>query len=346
MASCNEIHQLLPEDVIIEILLRLPVKSVIRARVVCKNWYTITKNPSFVTKHFNHPANSGRLFVNRFDKISKNMFSHCSLIKHWPVLRRSIRMWWWICPTILIWVSACNGILCISYHLQRFALWNPATREFRSLPALPRNFPPNVASFRETFGFGFNPITNDYKVVWIWNTKEDVGGLHQISYGPYQAAVYTLSTDSWRYLEVALHYASIRNPQSNTCINGVYYWFAIDNDDSRLILSFDMGNELFHEIRDIPSSNDGYINSIALIYSHSGDIWVTMEERDGDRHVALYDPETREIKHIGSPIWADCFVYRESLVAIKGGDGFLEQDQSSDVDQIILNFSKMEFRSS
>ncbi|XP_059641858.1 putative F-box protein At3g16210 [Cornus florida] len=375
MATCNDIYQLLPQDVIIEILSRLPVKSLLRARVVCKNWYTIIKNPSFVTKHFNHTNNSGRLFVNRFDKTSQkfvfSLFPDQTLAGSPPVYQD-------VAADVLhyLWVGACNGILCLCNrnNWKHFALWNPATREFKSLPVFPRSFPPNVASSQETFGFGFDPITNDYKVVWIWNTLDDV---MEMRYGPYQVAVYTLSTDSWRYLDVALPYSSIATPRSNTCINGVYHWFAIHDDGHPVILSFDMGIELFHEIRDIPSSKPpvlvSYNNSLALMYYDRGpvNIWVMKEERGwskrfsvelpsavrlpfgfwkngqliteiGDSHVVLYDPETREIKHLGSPIWADCLVYRESLFTIKGGDGFLENDQSSDVDQII-NFSKTQF---
>ncbi|XP_059639826.1 F-box/kelch-repeat protein At3g06240-like [Cornus florida] len=165
-----------------------------------------------------------------------------------------------------------------------FALWNLATREFRSLPKLSPNFPPDMLSGHETYGFGFDPITNDYKVVSIWNTWDPFREI----ISPYKAAVYTLSTDSWRYLDhVALPYSIIHTPQSNTCINGIYQWFAMDNDRHPVILSFDMGNELFDEISDItPYSKHAVLapynnNSLPLINYDSFstvDIRVMMEE--------------------------------------------------------------------
>ncbi|XP_059640108.1 F-box/kelch-repeat protein At3g06240-like isoform X1 [Cornus florida] len=373
MATCNEI----PEDVVIEILLRLPVKSLIRYRVVCKNWYSIIKNPSFVTKHLNHHrANSGSLFVKRFDKITdKYVFSLYpdQTLAGSPLLCEDVV----VNMSNNLQISACNGILCLHnciHHHRCFALWNPATREFRSVPVLPRNFPPNVVNNLEAFGFGFDPITNDYKLVWMWNTLEFI---RETRYGPYKAAVYTLSTDSWRYLDVALPYSTIHTPQSNTFINGVYHWFCLRaGDQHRVILSFDMGNELFHEIRDIPSSDYGYYadlapydNSLALIYSESGpfvEIWVMMEEgcwtkhltvelllkhksplgfwKNGqlivetvcDGHVGLYDPETREITDlVGSQFWVEFLIYKESLVAVRSRDGFLQQNQLSDVEQVL-----------
>ncbi|XP_059639831.1 F-box/LRR-repeat/kelch-repeat protein At1g09650-like [Cornus florida] len=375
---CIDIHQLLPEDVVIEILLRLPVESLIRARAVCKNWYTIIINPSFVTKHFNHHTNPDRLFVNHFDNISKKYFLSLYLDETLSASSAPVYQDVVVDMPYHLGVSHYKGILCL-YNHYRCALWNPATEEFRFLRVPPLNFPPNVVIFQDAFGFGLDPITNDYKVVWILDTADEVR--HMMC--DRKVAVYTLSTDSWRYLDVDLPHSDIETPQSNTCINGVYHWLTFVYKHLPVILSFDMGNELFHEIRDVPILSSvravlaTYNNSLALISydCHSNfhpivDIWVMMEEgcwtkqltfeirnevglpmgvwknrqlimqTDGeDGHVALYDPETHEIKDLGSRIWAECLVYRESLVTIKGGDGFLEQDQKlSDVDQV-LNFS-------
>lgn len=51
-------YQNLPEDVIIEILLRLPVNSLLKFKSVCRNWYSLIKSPNFIRKHMNHrPTN-------------------------------------------------------------------------------------------------------------------------------------------------------------------------------------------------------------------------------------------------------------------------------------------------
>ncbi|XP_059639853.1 putative F-box protein At5g62060 [Cornus florida] len=332
MASCNKIF--LHEDVMIEILSRLPVKSVIRAGAVCKNWYSIIKDPSFVTRHLNNHhtnSNSGRLFIRGRNDVNHIYFSlfpdetlACTIQDVVVVLD---------IPTYIeVVASPYNGILCLcGLDLEHYE-----------------------------------------------------GGC-SISVWSFQVAVYTLSTDSWRYLDhVALPYHGIHTPLSNTCINGVYHWLATQScEDCYFILSFDMGNELFHDIPvHIPTSKHcyspppllSYNNSLALIcYDLSNptfDIWVMMEDdgcwtkhftvemntefwfflgfwknnqliiqTDVDGHVALYDPQTREIKDFGSKNWYASFVYRDSLVAIRGKDGFLKQDYMSDADQI-CNFSK------
>ncbi|KAK4487388.1 hypothetical protein RD792_005988 [Penstemon davidsonii] len=53
----------LPEDLIIEILLRLPVKSLLRFRTVCKQWHVIIKSSSFIRRHAHHESNLTRLLV-------------------------------------------------------------------------------------------------------------------------------------------------------------------------------------------------------------------------------------------------------------------------------------------
>ncbi|KAG5570870.1 hypothetical protein H5410_060636 [Solanum commersonii] len=46
------------EDLIREILLRLHVESLLRFKCVCKNWYTLIKNPSFIREHLNFSKNN------------------------------------------------------------------------------------------------------------------------------------------------------------------------------------------------------------------------------------------------------------------------------------------------
>lgn len=40
-----------PDDVEVEILLRLPVKSILRFKSVCKRWYSLTGKPSFISRY-------------------------------------------------------------------------------------------------------------------------------------------------------------------------------------------------------------------------------------------------------------------------------------------------------
>ncbi|AES93879.1 F-box and associated interaction domain protein [Medicago truncatula] len=42
----------LPQELIVQILLRLPVKYLIRSKWVCKLWFSLISNPHFANYHF------------------------------------------------------------------------------------------------------------------------------------------------------------------------------------------------------------------------------------------------------------------------------------------------------
>ncbi|XP_058741984.1 F-box/kelch-repeat protein At3g06240-like [Vicia villosa] len=55
----------LPFELIIEILLRLPVKPLLRFRCVCKSWLSLISSNTFATSHFEHAATHRRFFITR-----------------------------------------------------------------------------------------------------------------------------------------------------------------------------------------------------------------------------------------------------------------------------------------
>lgn len=62
-------HHQIPEDVLMEIMIRLPVKSLLRFKCVCKNWYDIIQNRKFTCSHlrFQKLQNKGRIFLQHFN---------------------------------------------------------------------------------------------------------------------------------------------------------------------------------------------------------------------------------------------------------------------------------------
>ncbi|CAL5356446.1 unnamed protein product [Camellia sinensis] len=80
----------------------------------------------------------------------------------------------------------------------RMALWNPAMREFRLFHVLEPIFPPNFHVVVNVVGFGLDPLTRDYKIIWIRNFVERIGDVSSddIDYPCYVVALYTLGDDS------------------------------------------------------------------------------------------------------------------------------------------------------
>lgn len=186
----------LPEDVLIEILSRLPVKSLIRFRRVCKIWYDLLKSLNFISKHIkNYNVNHSHLVVKRndhqtwymfLDEMLENNLSYENLNDAVPMDHLKIEGYG-------------AGLFCLSRRTTRFFLWNPATKEIKTLPRCR----PRDISFPEV-GFGFNHIKNDFELVLIAQFEEkglnedddySVKSLYEF------VGVFTLSTNRWREFE-------------------------------------------------------------------------------------------------------------------------------------------------
>ena len=61
---------LLPVDVIIDILLKLPAKSLLRFKSVYKLWYDIINDPNFIESHFKQSNNLHIVYWNTAGKLS------------------------------------------------------------------------------------------------------------------------------------------------------------------------------------------------------------------------------------------------------------------------------------
>jgi len=160
------------DELKVEILSRLPVKTLVQFKCVCKSWkILISHDPSFAKLHLQRSSRNTHLLLipywGHFDRsvvpipVSRLLESP-SIIRDITIpndpyyrLRKGI----WI-------VGSCNGLICLYdaswnaaafYENVWFRLWNPATN------ALSEKFGYSTNHFRYTFGYD---ISNDtYKVV-------------------------------------------------------------------------------------------------------------------------------------------------------------------------------------
>ena len=142
-------------------------------------------------------------------------------------------------------VGSCNGLVCLAQRGKHSTasdaiyLWNPSIRKFKRLP----DSCSNGQDFGFSIGFVYLSKTNDYKVVKLWGT-------------PVVAEVYTLSSDSWRKVEISLRSKVVVSgiEPSPLFFSGALHWFAyhsegeVEFQDPTMILSFDVDNEKFGEM--------------------------------------------------------------------------------------------------
>ncbi|KMS94903.1 hypothetical protein BVRB_014280, partial [Beta vulgaris subsp. vulgaris] len=160
-----------------------------------------------------------------------------------------------------------------------FCLWNPATREFKSLAY------PNVRNCFGVVGFGFDVLSSDFKILGAY----EIFNPEPVTY--YE--VYSLRTSAWKPLG-APPIGSITLPVTDAYLNGVFYWYTAPEYESGRLVSFNFSSEIFKE-SDIPEDAKSrvcyafeimvalYKESIALFMSHevqekaaicNVDVWV------------------------------------------------------------------------
>uniref|UniRef100_A0A1U7Y1M5 F-box/kelch-repeat protein At3g23880-like n=1 Tax=Nicotiana sylvestris TaxID=4096 RepID=A0A1U7Y1M5_NICSY len=225
MATSGNGGRPFPEDLAVDVLLRLPVESLLRFKCVCKKCA---------------PHDSPTItFVS---------VSDAGVLENPPDYIQGFRGMTYLLGSV-------DGLFLLEREIDgsifniSLSLWNPATREVRPLPAANFELQPSFKQMDRQFGFGLDPMTNDYKVVWFRSFWDDIGN-HNI---PRQyAAVYSCSKDSWRILEPTnLIHEFCVEAFGTAYLNGTYYWLlgggsCASNDCS--VLLFDFGNEVFVEI--------------------------------------------------------------------------------------------------
>lgn len=255
------------EGIIIDILHRLPVKTLLRCTAVSKSWYSLITSNEFISSHMKYAASSKKvapsLLLRRCIKSSERyeLYSDNESFTRFATLEfpfRSMNAFFTI-------VGSCNGLLCLSddrvYFMNTIILWNPSIKKSVLLPK-PNMIYSSYGSFIQCLGFGFDPVGNDYKVVRI--TYVDLPNKPQIE-------VYKLSSGVWQDMSFLELGCVVYNRSRQIYVNGASHWIARYLDLYDLIVSFDMSLEVFRTVM-LPvhlASNDPSRSHDLMLYKGS-----------------------------------------------------------------------------
>ncbi|XP_057432772.1 F-box/kelch-repeat protein At3g06240-like [Lotus japonicus] len=233
-----------------KILVRLPVKSVLRCRTLSKSYNALTRETSFIIELLSHSSKKAKskpnfLIFHQTNKFFTSLVSEDEQSQPHAIDLKPLFIFIHRVNNIITHVHS-NGIIYlellggVSHNPNPKILWNPATREVKFLP-----FPPPMRHAHNTFfhvahGFGFDPKTNDYKVVNIV-----VGAYFFLKeYEKLSVQVYSLRSDSWKEVNVGVLARYIAKSMFNAYLNGAYHWLA-ESDNVEFVLCFGMSDDVF-----------------------------------------------------------------------------------------------------
>ncbi|CAH1452990.1 unnamed protein product [Lactuca virosa] len=241
------IHTLAPE-IIIEILLRLPVESLLRSRSVCKLWRSIISDPHFIKSHLSFSISNNHYAFHRliFSTVPKISIKSCPLYDvlydgsvnalelNYP-LKHSLKS---------VWIAgSCNGLLLITNEDYTLFIWNPSTRRSNMLP---NNGVKSRLGWHEKYGLGCYESTDDYKVVGISSIfRDDSDGARYDTI----VKIYSLKTGNWKKTDD--FHNGFPLDGSVTFLNGAFHWAAsrkFGSSYSWTIVSLDLAKETYGEI--------------------------------------------------------------------------------------------------
>ncbi|KAK9144953.1 hypothetical protein Sjap_004856 [Stephania japonica] len=251
LESNNEMSNFPPE--IMEcILSRLPVKSLARFRCVSKSWLKLISNPDFIKSHLKQSNLSNDI---------KIMLKSDSIIYSLDIVdgnmvvdpQRPYEASLWDEDDMIL--CSCDGLLymhCLDYNFK--CIWNPSTRERTILPdCSPPPSGKDIDYMEASYGFFYDPVTNDYKVVEIhyYDSK------HEDTLS--EVRVYSFPSNSWKVI-TEFPYACI--PGTGQLTNGTLHWVAHrcgESEDSQLVISYDIRSEEFQEVP-LPEFKDDQVD--------------------------------------------------------------------------------------
>ncbi|KAL3642407.1 hypothetical protein CASFOL_013222 [Castilleja foliolosa] len=230
-------NNVLPEELMLCIFTRLPVKTIVRFKSVCKPWFHLFSTPEFKKLHqaqfsgypedqsfiihiFNHwssePKDQFYIFNIEYGKKKPTILDHPFAHAQKPCLET---------------VGCCNGLVCIRRG-QDVVLWNPATKMYKTVPL--KDCGPNRFV---SLGFGYDSRKADFKVVMVDTKLKSV-------------EIYSVNLDSWITINFASQFSWFKST-NDFIVNGNPYWIG-RFDEEEVLVYFDV-LELVFKIVPVPT---------------------------------------------------------------------------------------------
>lgn len=236
----QEFFTYLPSEIIINILSRLPVRTIISCKCICKSWFNLVETEEFAKSHLSNstPGLAIHEYGLKLESYKFFEFEDELDLKHHELHYNVVTSFG--LPFDGRIHSSANGLLFLrdlSVGIRGLYICNPITRDYIKIHC-PREFA-QTNPIRATYGFGVSRMSGLYKVVRIFQDALDLRIVPKL-----ECHVYTLGTGSWRRT-ASCGPVGYDGRSVGVFLNGNLHWMVFDQNDVPLISCFDLETDLF-----------------------------------------------------------------------------------------------------
>ncbi|KAK7352962.1 hypothetical protein VNO80_18394 [Phaseolus coccineus] len=221
------------EDLMIEILLKLPIKSVLRFKCLSKSWFSLISDPQFARIHFDAAAaptykllnlvNESEAYAVDIESALCDVSAHA--VSNIPVIARFDRY-----GDSLSVAGSCRGFLLLQCLFTDFVVWNPSTGIQKQI---------YYSNWYHLSGIGYDSLDDDFVVVTVTLRANKT-----------VVRYFCLRTKCWSRVEYSVSYAEPKLELRNgEFLNGALHWIVKSADNLGCVLiGFDVREKRLLEI--------------------------------------------------------------------------------------------------
>lgn len=296
----------LPFELITEILLRLPVKTLLCCRSVSKRWRSTIDDPRFSKLHLLSPSSSSYsiLFLRHSSHLFTSPIASLDLCLDvtYPLMCYG---------NYIKLIGTCNGLVCLANVSDDVIVWNPSTRRYRFLPHFPirghKDDPRPLAMSLHVHGFGYDEVSDDYVLIRLFQYAVD----------PFESevSVYSLRSNRWRRVN-GVPYSLIYPRKAGVYACGFLHWIMTRElrlESDNLVVAMNLNNTSVR-VMDVPDGVDrkmemdvSAVGGMPCLVVNGIDICVWVMRQYGKKEswsklFSIPQPEVRKPDHFIKPM--------------------------------------------
>uniref|UniRef100_A0A2N9FLX7 F-box domain-containing protein n=1 Tax=Fagus sylvatica TaxID=28930 RepID=A0A2N9FLX7_FAGSY len=256
---------LIPDELIMDILSRLPVQSLVKFLCVNKSWRSlITDDPAFKALNFHlHSSDTNSNYLITIPNEFSSETRLCTVIfrnnnnngEVSNFVAKEIEIPFRTPTHFYRVLCSCNGVVCMSgcgiytNIIDSLYLWNPSVRNFKMIGSCTPPGDTNIMITRH--GIGVDHRDHDVflliiRIIFYYDVYE---GTYNGEKKPY-TEVYSLNTNSWSRIHESVVVPCLASDQPTAFVNGAIHWKALSFSSRRcVIMYFNTSERVFGEIR-------------------------------------------------------------------------------------------------